>query len=100
MPKYIVSGSYTVDGIKGILKEGGSARKSHVEQLVKGMGGILEAFYFAYGGVDVVAIVNLPDGVSAIAAGGAFRPTTTVLITPEEMDQAARTTVNYRPPGQ
>ena len=63
MPKYMVSGSYTVDGIKGILKEGGSARKSHVEQLVKGMGGVLEAFYFAYGGDDVVAIVDLPDGV-------------------------------------
>ncbi|MBI2855349.1 MAG: GYD domain-containing protein [Chloroflexi bacterium] len=106
MPKYLVRGSYTVDGIKGLLKEGGSARKSHIEQLIRGMGGTVEAFYFAFGGDDVVVIIDLPDGASAtalslaVAAGGAFRPTTTVLITPEEMDQAAGITVSYRPPGQ
>ena len=106
MPKYLFRGSFTVEGVQGLLKEGGSARRAHIEQVVKSLGGTLEAFYFAFGSDDLVVIVELPDNTSsaaislAVGAGGAFHSTTTVLITPEEMDQATKKTVGYRPPGQ
>ena len=105
MPKYLFQGSYTVEGIRGLLKDGGSKRRAVVEQATSGLGGRLEAFYFAFGGSDVFVIADLPDNASAaalslaVAAGGGLQPSTTVLMTPEEMDQATQKTVNFRPPG-
>jgi uncharacterized protein with GYD domain len=106
MPKYLFQASYTQEGLKGLLKDGGSKRRKVVEELTKGMGGTVEAFYFAFGESDVYIIVDVPDQVSAAAvsmvvnASGAVKAKTTVLITPEEVDQATKKTVNYRPPGQ
>jgi len=106
MPKYLIQGAYTIEGTKGVLKEGGSKRREAAEALAKSLGGKIEAFYFAFGETDAFAIVDVPDNVSAaaaalaIAASGAVRVKTTVLITPEEMDQAAKKTVSYRPPGR
>ncbi len=105
MPKYLFEGSYTLEGAKGIIKDGGSKRRAAVEALAKSMGGRVEAFYFAYGETDAFVIVDLPDSVSATAvaltvgASGAVRLKTTVLVTPEEVDQAVKKTVNYRAPG-
>ncbi len=106
MPKYLAHASYTVEGLKGLLKDGGSKRREVVEQLTKGLGGTLEAFYYAFGDDDVFAIMDLPDNVSATAASlvinaaGAAKVKITVLLTPEEVDQATKTSVDYRPPGQ
>ncbi len=105
MAKYLLQASYTTDGLKGILKDGGSKRRAAAEETVKGLGGKVEAFYFAFGDADAFVIVDVPDNVSATAASlavnasGAVRVKTTVLITPEEMDQATKKTVTYRPPG-
>jgi uncharacterized protein with GYD domain len=105
MPKYLFEGSYTLEGAKGIIKDGGSKRRAAVEALAKSMGGRVEAFYFAYGETDAFVIVDLPDSVSATAvaltvgASGAVRLKTTVLVTPEEVDQAVKKTVQYRAPG-
>jgi uncharacterized protein with GYD domain len=77
-----------------------------VENLVRGMGGTLEAVYFAFGDDDVYLIVDVPDNVTSTAfslvvnASGAVNVKTTVLLTPEEIDEAAKLTVDYRPPGQ
>ncbi len=106
MPKYLVQGSYTEQGLKGLLQEGGSKRRQAVEQLVKGLGAQLETFYFAFGSDDFVIIVDGPGNVDATAAAlitnasGAVKARTTVLLTPEEVDQAAQKTASYRPPGQ
>ncbi len=106
MPKFLVKASYTVEGLKGLLKDGGTKRRQVVEQMIKPLGGRLEAFYFAFGETDVFAIVDMPDNVPsaavslAINAAGAVHTNTTVLLTPEEMDQATKKTVGYRPPGQ
>jgi uncharacterized protein with GYD domain len=105
MPKYLFEVDYSTEGARGLLKEGGSKRRAAVEASVKGLGGRLEAFYFTYGVRDAITIVELPDGVSALAlslavsASGSVSFKTTPLITPEEMDQAAKKTVGYRPPG-
>jgi uncharacterized protein with GYD domain len=106
MPKYLIQGSYTTEGIKGVLKEGGSGRKAAVESAVKAMGGKLEAFYFTFGAEDVVAIVEGPDNVTAaafsmgVAATGTVRTQTTVILTPEEIDQAAKKTIAFRAAGR
>jgi len=106
MAKYMVTGSYTVDGLKGVLKEGGTGRRKAVEAALKAIGGHLEALYFAFGDNDVVTIVDVPDNVTAatlsmgIAATGTVRTRTTVLLTPEEVDQATKKTLAFRPAGQ
>jgi uncharacterized protein with GYD domain len=106
MPKYMLQVSYTAEGAKGLLKDGGSKRRQAAEGLVKSVGGKLEAFYFAFGGSDAFVIVDLPDNASVaaasvtLAASGAATGKTTVLITPEEMDQAAKKSISYTPPGR
>jgi uncharacterized protein with GYD domain len=106
MPKYLVQFSYTGEGLKGLLKEGGSKRREAIEKLVEIMGGKLEAYYFAYGEYDGIAIVDGRDmvnhvaGTLAINASGAVKTKTTVLITPEEVDQAVKKIPSYRPPGK
>lgn len=108
MPKYLVHGSYTLEGIHGLIKVGGSSRRAHFQQNIENLNGKVEVFYYAFGSDDIYAIVDLPDNVSSAAislalnAGGAFHTGITVLITPEEIDEAAKkaTLVGYRPPGQ
>jgi uncharacterized protein with GYD domain len=105
MGKYLFQATYTDEGLKALLKEGGSSRRAAVEKAVKSMGGTLEAFYYAFGFSDVFCIAELPDNVDAaafsllITAAGGAKIKTTVLITPEEVDQATKKTVEYRPPG-
>ena len=133
MAKYLAQITYTVEGAKGLLKDGGTKRHDVVEQLtkelgtkstsakppltmtccsmeavdhlVKGVGGTLEAFYYAFGDCDLILIMELPDHASAavfslvISASGAAKVKTTILISPEEIDQATTKSVNYRPPG-
>jgi len=107
MAKYLLRGGYTLEGVRGLLKTGGSARRDHFSQNVANLGGRVEAFYFAFGGEDIFAAVDLPDSVSAAAlplalgTGGGFQSHMTVLITPEEVDKAAQRvpSVGYQPPG-
>ena len=106
MPKYLFHGSYTQTGAQGLLKEGGTSRKETISALAKSMGGIIETFYFAFGGEDVYVVADVPDNATAaalslaVAAAGTVNLTTTVLIEPEEIDEATKKTVAYRPPGQ
>lgn len=106
MPKYLFKTSYTSEGAQGVKAKGGTARRDAIEEMIRNLGGTLESFYFAFGVDDAYTIVDLPDNVSAaaislsVAAAGAAGAETVVLLTPEEMDEAARKDVGYRPPGQ
>jgi uncharacterized protein with GYD domain len=106
MPKFMIQASYVGEGLKGLLKEGGTKRRETVAQAIEGMGGKLETFYYAFGDYDVFGIADMPDNVSSVAfsmminASGVINAKTTVLLTPEEIDQATKKTVDYRPPGQ
>ena len=105
MPKYMALFKLTEQGLKGTMSEGGSARRKAVETAVKSAGGTVEAYYFAFGDYDGVLIADFPDSVSAASvvmaacASGAVQTKTTLLITPEEMDQVTKKSVEYRPPG-
>src|SRR5215472_10960077 len=106
MPKYLIQGSYSQQGLNGMLKEGGSKRREAAEQIINATGGRLEAYYYAFGNNDFVIIADLPSNVDAAAvslavnASGAVESRATVLITPEEVDQATKKTAKYRPPGK
>ena len=100
---YLLRGSYTAAGIKGVVKEGASSRAAVIRGLVEGLGGTLECMYWSFGEHDVLAVAELPDNVTAaalatgISAGGSASVSTTVLITAEEMDAAGKLQVRYRP---
>ena len=106
MPKFLVQANYVGDGVKGLLKEGGTSRRANIEKIIKSLGGTLEAFYFAFGETDAFVIAELPDNVSmsaialAVGASGSITVKTTVLITPEEVDQAVKKAPGFRAPGQ
>jgi len=106
MPKYLVQASYTAEGARGLLKDGGKKRKDAVRKLMKSVGGKLDSMYFCFGGSDVVMIIDAPSneamaaGALAAVASGAVRPTTTVLLTPEEIDEAVKLTPTYSAPGR
>lgn len=105
MAKFLVKASYTAEGAKGLLKDGGSKRQAVVQKVIEGLGGRIETFYFALGDADVVIVADLPDTVSAAAlsvtvgAAGGARCSTTPLLSPAEMDLACKKKVGYKAPG-
>jgi uncharacterized protein with GYD domain len=105
MPRYLVNATYTHQGVNGLLREGGTSRTAAVEKAVKSLGGSIEAFYYAFGDPDVVVIVDLPNNVAAaslsllVSASGGAVTKTTVLLTPAEIDEAVKVSMDYRPPG-
>ena len=105
MPLYLWEASYTADGTKGLIKDGGTKRREFVKQMMEKLGGRLHAFYFAFGHADVVGIAEFPDQTSAMAlslavnASGVVHFHSTALVTPEEVDAATKKQVGYRPPG-
>jgi uncharacterized protein with GYD domain len=106
MPKYLITASYTPEGVKGVLKDGGTKRRQAAEAAIKSVGARMDAFYFAFGDHDAILIVDAPDNASvasvslAINASGAVQTKTTALLTPEEIDQATKKTATYQPPGR
>jgi uncharacterized protein with GYD domain len=105
MPKFLISASYSPEGLKGLQKDKASGRRQAVNAAVEGLGGKIEGFYYALGEYDAFVIVDLPDNVAATALGvavsaaGLARTRTTALLTVEETDRALEKTTNYRPPG-
>ena len=105
MPKYLFYGSYTPEGYRGLMEEGGSIRINVSKQALESFGGSLESFYYSNGEQDFYIIVNLPDHVVSTAvtlignASGTFRIRAVPLLTPEEMDEAVKLQVDFRAPG-
>ena len=105
MPKFLLKATYTSDGAKGLLKEGGTKRRAAVEKIIEAAGGKLETFYYADGDDDAFIIVDLPDAMAGLAisltvnASGAVRLSSLPLITPEEVDAASKKSIDYRAPG-
>ncbi|MGN6167801.1 MAG: GYD domain-containing protein [Solirubrobacteraceae bacterium] len=105
MPKYLVQSTYTREGVEGIRSKGGTARREAIIDMAKSLGGEVESYYFGFGEYDVLAILDLPDDEAAAAVAlavdvaGTATAKTTVLLTPEQIDEAVRRTADYRPPG-
>ena len=105
MAKFLVKASYSAEGAKGVQSAGGTSRRDAVASMAEGLGGTLESFYFAFGETDAYVVLDLPDNRSAAAASMAVNATggatseVVVLLTPEDIDAAAKLSVSYRPPG-
>lgn len=106
MSKYLLQVNYTAEGAKGLIKDGGTARRAAAQKAAESLGGRVESMYFAFGATDAYVISEMPDNASvaaltlALSASGGATGRTTVLLTPEEMDQATKKSPTYRPPGQ
>ena len=66
----------------------------------------MESFYYAFGEADVYVVIELPDDISAAAIGlrvnasGLVNISTTVLLSPEDIDSASKKSATYRGPGE
>jgi len=106
MAKYLFEARYTVEGAKGVAREGGTGRRNAIMHMTEALGGKLESFYFGFGDVDAYVIVDLPDNISASAAAlavsqaGGASVKTVVLMSPEDIDKAGKKAVDYRAPGR
>jgi len=105
MPKYLFKASLSTEGVAGVRAEGGTARRASAKSAIEAIGGTLESFYFAFGDDDVIVICDLPNNEAAagfaleVAASGRVSVSTSVLITPEEMDRAREQKSGWRAPG-
>jgi uncharacterized protein with GYD domain len=106
MAKYLAIANYNPEGVRGLLKDGGSKRREVVAKAIESLGGTLEVFYYAFGDADAYIIADFPDNISAAAASlavnstGAASSKLVVLMTPEEIDAATQKVVAYTAPGQ
>jgi len=106
MPKYLISASYSAEGLRGLQKDKASGRRQAVTAAIEGLGGKVEGFYNALGADDAYVIVDLPDNGTAaafgiaVSAAGLVHTRTAALLTVEETDRALEKTVNYRAPGR
>ncbi len=105
MAKYMLIGSYTAEGARGLLKEGGSARREAARKAIESAGGSLESFYLGFGSDDYYVVADFPNHATVAAAAltvgasGTSRTRTIVLLTPEDIDAASKVAIDFRPPG-
>ena len=107
MFKYLLSGNYTVEGTKGLIKDGGSSRKAAIEKMAAAVDGTLDFLYYGAGSPHYYCIFNVPNKLAASAIGAAIVGAGWVtitecveLLTPAEMDEAVKKVPAYRAPGQ
>ncbi len=106
MPKYLIQGRYTPEGLKGLAKDKASGRKAAVQAVMKTLKGKVESMYYTFGSDDVVVIVDAPDNVAvaalslSVGSSGLVNIRTTPLLTVEEVDRALALPSKYRAPGQ
>lgn len=106
MTKYLFEANYVGDGIKGLMREGGTKRREALTEALSSVGGTLECFYYAFGDVDVLGVFEVPEQTDAAAlslminSSGSVDVRLKPLMTPEDIDEAAKKTPSYRAPGQ
>lgn len=105
MPKFLIEGSYTSEGLRGLAKDKASGRQSVLNEALASLGGKLEAIYYALGEADVYVLCDCPDHVTAAALAlaasstGLVRTKTIPLMTVQETDRALAMKTGYRAPG-
>jgi uncharacterized protein with GYD domain len=106
MGKYLFRGSFSVEGLRGVIKDGAASRPKAVQALAESVGGSMDSYYFAFGDDSYFIVVDLPSDEAAAAtalavnASGAVSNSTVKLLTPEQVDAAIKLSPQYRAPGQ
>ena len=105
MQHYLFEGSYTTEGWAALVKSPQN-RFDAIRPAVEKLGGKIDHGWLAFGEHDIVAILQMPDDVSAAAlaiafnAGGALKASkTTPLLSAEQGVEAMKkaATCGYRP---
>ncbi|MEH0980910.1 GYD domain-containing protein [Micromonospora sp. CPCC 205556] len=105
MPRFLLKSTYTVDGLKGLAKDGGTKRAEVVRKTIEASGGRMESMHFSFDEDDTYVLCELPDHKTAAAlaiairAAGGLRVRMTPVLTAEEVDEATRVKSSYQPPG-
>ncbi len=108
MAKYATFFSYSSASWAGMIKNP-SDRSAAARQLVDGVGGTIESFYWMFGDFDGFVVFDTPDSVSAgalsvaVASSGAFkRAVTTELFGADDqaalVEKAKTALASYTPP--
>jgi uncharacterized protein with GYD domain len=106
MAKYLFEANYVGEGIKGLMREGGTKRRDALVDALKSVGGTLDSFYYAFGDTDVLGIFDIPGNANAAALSLMVNSTGSVkvrlkpLLTVEDLDEASKQSPTYRAPGQ
>lgn len=105
MPRFLLESTYTPDGVKGLVADGGTKRAEVARRAIEGCGGRMESLFFSFGKYDTYAVCELPDHKAAAAlaiairAAGGVHTRISPVLTPEEVDEATRTKLSYQAPG-
>ena len=89
MTKYLFEANYVGEGIKGLMREGGTKRRDALVDALKSVGGTLECFYYAFGERDVLGVFEVPSPSDAAAlslminSSGSVNVRLKPLLTPE-----------------
>ena len=106
MPKFLLQSTYTIDGLKGLVNDGGTKRAEVVRKVIEASGGRMESIHFSFGKHDTYVVCDLPDHKTAaglaiaIRASGGVDSRITPLLTPAEVDEATHQKTEYQPPGR
>jgi uncharacterized protein with GYD domain len=104
--KFLIRAKYTSSGVNALLQKGGTVRKEAVSKMITDAGGKLESFYYTLNTDEAYVTCELPDEITAAAlalnidATGKVDIEMILLLTPEQLDEAAHKTVHYKAPGQ
>ena len=107
MAYYLIQAAYTPESWAAMVKNPQN-RAEVIQPAIEKLGGSIKGLWLAFGEYDAIAIVDMPDNVSAAAfalaasAGGGVKALkTTPLMTVEEGIQAMGKAgdIGYRPPG-
>ncbi len=106
MAKYLVEARYTAEGAKGLAREGGTGGVRLRQKRSKVLGARLRRSTTRSAMSMLMSFSThrttcLPRRwLSPSAQSGGINLKTVVLMTPEEMDQAGKKAVDFRPPGR
>ncbi|MFD2764336.1 GYD domain-containing protein [Micromonospora eburnea] len=106
MPKFLLESTFTIDGVRGLVNDGGSKRAEVIREAVAAIGGRTESVHFSFGKYDTYVVCDLPDHKTAAAltiairAAGGVHTRITPVLTPEEVDEATRMKLTYQAPGK
>jgi uncharacterized protein with GYD domain len=94
MSTYLIQASYTTEALVAMIKKPQN-RTEVVRKAIEKLGGTLTGLWISFGDQDVVAIMEMPDNVSAaaiaiaISAGGALKGSKTTLLLSADEGMAA-----------
>ncbi|MGK5443255.1 GYD domain-containing protein [Micromonospora sp. URMC 105] len=105
MPRFLLKSTYTVEGLEGLVNDGGTKRAEAVRSTIEASGGRMESMHFSFDDDDTYVLCELPDHKTAAAlaiairAAGGLHVRVTPVLTAAEVDEATRVKADYQPPG-